>query len=181
MDADRAQQVHGDAELLFDAASVDQAIAALAAAVEAECREDFPLLLCVMNGGLLVTAELLKRLPVDLRLDYIHATRYREQVVGSGIYWRVVPAQSLEGRSVVVVDDIFDEGITLSAIVDYCRQRGASSVTSVVLVDKCHARKVAGFSPDIVGLRLPDRYLYGFGMDYKGYLRNCSEIYAVRE
>jgi hypoxanthine phosphoribosyltransferase len=161
------------------ASDVDQALDSMAADVMQSLTGAPPVLLCVMNGGLLVAAELLKRVSVDLTLDYIHATRYRDKTQGQHIEWRALPAKSLADRQVVVVDDIFDEGLTLSAIVDYCWEQGAAGVTAVVLVNKLHDRKVAGFVPEVVGLQLPDHYLYGFGMDYKGYLRNRSAIYAV--
>ena len=170
--AEQSVCVAGESEI---AAALD----AMALAIRRHLSGDPVVLLCAMNGGVLVAAEMLKRLSLDLQFDYVHATRYRDRTVGDAIEWRVLPSRSLSGCQVVVVDDIFDQGWTLAAIVDYCQEQGASSVLSVVLVDKQHQRKVHGFRPDVVGITLPDHYLYGFGMDYKGFLRNRSAIYAV--
>lgn len=166
------------AECVATAEQVQRALDQMAASILA--LEPGPaVLLCVMNGGLMVAAELLKRLPQPLRLDYVHATRYREGTRGGDIHWRAVPRENLAGAAVIVVDDIYDEGHTLAAIADDCRARGASRVISAVLVDKQHGRKASAPAPEVVGLRLPDRYLVGFGMDYQGYLRNNSAIYAL--
>ena len=174
--------VCGTSECVASAGDTCRALDNMASAIVRTVASDNSLvMLCVMNGGLMVAAELLKRISVDLTFDYIHATRYRDRNIGGSIEWRAVPARSLAGQQVVVVDDIFDEGWTLAAIVDYCVAQGARSVTSVVLVDKRHERKVPGFRPDVIGMVLPDRYLYGFGMDYKGYLRNRPAIYALQD
>ena len=81
--------------------------------------------------------------------------------------------------SVLIVDDILDEGLTLDAIVGYCRQQGAKEVHSAVLVEKNHARRANHISATFTGLQVDDRYVFGCGMDYKGYMRNLPEIYAI--
>jgi hypoxanthine phosphoribosyltransferase len=87
----------------------------------------------------------------------------------------------LRDRTVLVVDDILDEGLTLAAIVDFCRQQGARAVYSAVLVEKVHDRKSAAVEADFIGIKVEDRYVFGYGMDYHGYLRNVRGIYAVSE
>jgi hypoxanthine phosphoribosyltransferase len=133
-----------------------------------------------MNGGLVLTAALLARLHFALRVDYMHATRYRERTSGSDLHWKVEPSQDLAGKDVLVVDDILDEGYTLDAILAYCRRQSPASLRTAVLVRKMHSR---GVSPavDFIGLEVPDRYVFGYGMDYKGYWRNAPGIYAVAE
>lgn len=163
------------------AGEVDAALQRMAAQISASGLSAPIVLLCVMRGGLLVAAELLKRLDLPLRLDYVQVSRYREGTRPAGLNWEVLPREPLAGASVIVVDDIFDEGCTLEAIVEYCQAQGAGRVLSAVLVDKKHDRKSVSYRPDVVGLNLPDRYLFGFGMDYKGYLRNCPAIYALPE
>ena len=98
---------------------------------------------------------------------------------GSELEWHRLPALSLHGRDVLILDDILDEGATLAAVVAHCRAQRAARVLTAVLVDKRHERKVTGIRADFVGLRVEDRYLYGYGMDYRGYLRNAAGIYAV--
>jgi hypoxanthine phosphoribosyltransferase len=114
-----------------------------------------------------------------LQIDYLHATRYQDNTQGSELEWHRLPALSLHEREVLILDDILDEGATLAAVVAHCRAQGAARVLTAVLVDKRHERKVPGIHADFVGLRAVDRYLYGYGMDYRGYLRNAAGIYAV--
>jgi hypoxanthine phosphoribosyltransferase len=152
MNADRAQQVHRSAELLFDDKSVDKAIAALAKKVEAECGEDFPLLLCVMNGGLYLTGQLLRHWDFPLTLDYVHATRYRLATLGKDVLWKAYPQNEINDRNVIIVDDIFDQGYTLEEVKSYCHKHGARKISSVFLIRKSHQRKVADIQPDHVGL-----------------------------
>jgi hypoxanthine phosphoribosyltransferase len=138
-----------------------------------------PLLLCVMTGGLVPASELFTRLDFPLQLDYLHATRYQGTRGGAELKWVARPSQALRGRTVLVVDDILDEGLTLAAILAYCREQGAAAVYSAVLVEKLHQRKASGLRADFVGVQVEDRYVFGYGMDYHGYWRNVRGIYAV--
>lgn len=174
-----AQQVYDEAECLFDRAQVEAAITRLAAAITQRLAGDNPLVLCVLNGALIPTGQLLTHLEFPLELDYVHATRYRGATAGGELNWLARPRTPLRGRSVLVVDDILDEGATLAAILDDCRRQGARQVLSAVLVEKMHDRK-NGLQADFVGLQVADRYVFGFGMDYKEYLRNAPGIFAVK-
>lgn len=173
------RQVRADADCLFTPEHVESALDDIAQKITAKHRDNNPLVLCVMNGGLIVTGSLLLRLDFPLEQDYLHATRYRNETRGGDIKWRVEPTCSLKGRHVLVVDDILDEGYTLAAIVEHCRQAGAHSVETVALIEKLHDRK-HGIVADYIGLQTEDRYLFGYGMDYKGYLRNAAGIFAVK-
>lgn len=139
-----------------------------------------PVVLCVMKGGLVPAGRLLTRLDFPLRLDYLHVTRYREETAGSELQWLKTHDESLRDRDVLIIDDILDEGITLAAIAEHCRSEGASRVLSAVVIEKEHGRS-NGFKADFVGLTVEDRYVFGYGMDYKGYLRNVPGIYAVND
>lgn len=173
--------VQRSAICVADEQQVAAAIDAMAGAIERARLPEPVVLLCVMNGGMIVASELLQRLRGRLTLDYIHASRYQQQLQGAAIAWKALPGETLRGKAVVVVDDIFDEGVTLAAVEDYCLAQGASTVLSAVLVDKRHGRKCNSKGPDVVGLSLPDHYLFGMGMDYKGYLRNSRAIYALND
>ena len=169
-----------ESAVLFDAAAVQAGIDAVAADLGERCQEGEWLVLCVMQGGLMFTSELLKRLDTALlTLDYIRVTRDRGGTTGGELEFRAAPETPLEGRSVLVLDDIFDEGHTLAAIDHWCRENGAANVVNAVLLDKRHDRKVSGFRPDVAGLTCEDRYVFGFGMDYEGYFRNLPEIRAL--
>jgi hypoxanthine phosphoribosyltransferase len=181
-----AQQVLDQAELIYDAGQISAALDKLAEqisyAVAAQANLTQPVIvISVMNGGLILSGHLLTRFKFPLQVDFIHATRYRNCTSGGELEWKVEPHQSLKGRSLIVLDDILDEGYTLQAIVDYCKLQGAAKVISAVLVEKIHTRRTPNVSCDFIGLQVEDRYVFGFGMDYKGYHRNLNGIYAVAE
>ena len=173
------QRVQQDAELLHSAAEVEAAIADMAQKISAKLDDSDPLVLCTMNGGLITTGKLLPLLDFPLTLDAINVSRYRNETSGGEINWLQKPTTPLKGRTLIIVDDILDEGITLAAIIEYCKSEGAKAVYSVVLVDKM-LDKPKPVSADFVGLQVVDRYVFGYGMDYKGYLRNASGIYACK-
>jgi hypoxanthine phosphoribosyltransferase len=153
----------------------------LAGEISEQFRDKNPLVYTVMNGGLIFAGKLLPRLDFPLELAYLHATRYGMATVGTRLDWRVRPTQKLEGRHVLVLDDILDEGHTLNAILEYLRDEGAADVRSAVLVHKLHERKaLPGMRADFSGLDVEDRFLFGCGMDYQGYWRNTGGIYAVK-
>lgn len=170
-----------EADCLVEPASIERALDLMAERMTADLADRLPVFYCVMNGGLITTGHLLTRLGFPLEVDYLHATRYRSELRGGDLFWRVSPEVPMNGRHVVIVDDILDEGATLAAILDYCQRAGAASVSTAVLVEKRHDRKaVAGLAADYCGLEVEDRYVFGFGMDYKGYWRNAPGIFAPR-
>jgi hypoxanthine phosphoribosyltransferase len=180
--AQNAQNVLSRSECLFDRAAVNTALDAMAERIAADLSEENPLVLCLMTGGLVPTSELLLRLYFPLELDYIHATRYGENTYGgTQLNWLAKPRTSLEDRNVLIVDDILDEGQTLASVIGYCKEQKAKSVRSAVLVEKDHDRKSGIDKADYTGLIVPDRYVFGFGMDYKGFLRNVPGIYAAQK
>jgi len=174
-----AQSVYQEADCLFERAQVEMAIEKMADEITQAIANENPLVLCVMSGALIPAGILLTHLDFPLEIDYVHATRYRGATTGGEINWLVRPRTPVQGRTVLVVDDILDEGITLAAILKDLREQGAHRVLSAVLVDKLHDRK-EGLSADFVALEVPDRYVFGYGMDYKEYLRNAPGIYAVK-
>ena len=153
----------------------------MAAEISARLADANPLVYAVMNGGLILAGRILPRLPFPLEVAYLHATRYGHAIQGTLLDWRVRPTQDLRGRTVLVLDDILDEGHTLEAIIAHLKEEGAAEVLSAVLVHKLHERKARpGMRADFTGLDIPDRFLFGCGMDYKGYWRNAPGIYAVK-
>lgn len=181
MTCDEANKLLAEADLLVKESEVDAAMERLATEITVRLKEANPVVLCVMNGGMIFTGQLLPRLAFPLEVDYAHATRYGHETNGVALRWSVRPHLDLRGRTVLLLDDILDEGITLSAIADYCRQQGAVEVLMAVLVEKLHLRKVTpGMCADFSGLEVGDRFLFGYGLDYKGYWRNAPGIYAVK-
>jgi hypoxanthine phosphoribosyltransferase len=176
-----ASRVLADSDLVYTAAEIDAALERLAQAINARLEGDELLVLTVMLGGLVTAGRLLPRLTMPLSLDYVHATRYRGETRGKELEWRMLPSSSIRGKRVLVVDDILDQGVTLCAVKAHCITQGAQEVYSAVLVDKTHKRPRQLASADFTGVRVPDRYVFGCGMDYRGYFRNLATIRAVRE
>src|SRR3990167_4168321 len=181
VDLAHIRQVMAEADCLYSNAEVEVAIDTMAAAINGELAERNPVGFCVMNGGLIFSGKLLPKLDFPLELSYLHATRYRNETSGGELFWKAKPEISFIDRDVLIIDDILDEGHTLGAIVDFCRHAGASAVHTAVLIDKDHQRKARpDLQADYVGLPCIDRYIFGYGMDYKGYWRNAAGIYAVK-
>ena len=176
-----ANKVMSEADLLVTGTDVSGAIDRMANEITEQLKGSNPVLLCIMNGGLIFTGQLLTRLLFPLEVDYVHATRYGHETTGAQLHWTVRPQLDLKGRTVLLLDDILDEGVTLAAIAGYCRQQGAADVFMAVLVEKLHLRKVTpGMRADFTGIEAGDRFLFGYGLDYKGYWRNAPGIYAVK-
>jgi hypoxanthine phosphoribosyltransferase len=171
-------QVLADAEMLYSEHQVEVALDKLATSITEDLSEKNPLLLCVMVGAVVTGGKLATRLNFPLQVDYVHATRYRGKTKGGELTWRAKSSIEVKDRDVLVIDDIFDEGVTLKIIHETLLNEGAKSVQSVALVNKLHDRKV-DYLPKYIGLDVPDRYVFGYGMDYKNYLRNAAGIYAV--
>lgn len=175
------QQVMAEADILFTTEEVEAAIDRVAQQINQQLVDSNPVVFCVMNGGLIFSGKLLTKLTFPLEQSYLHASRYRNETSGGELFWKAKPEISLMDREVLIVDDILDEGHTLSAIAEYCQREGASKVHTAVLMDKKHDRKArADLKADFVGLYCEDRYIFGYGMDYKGYWRNAAGIYAVK-
>ncbi len=179
-EADSAWSAYLQADRLYSREDIERALDRMAGEIGACLSGRDPLVLAVLTGGMIPAAQLVLRLDFPLTLDYLHATRYRGATRGGELHWLARPRHELAGRTVLVVDDILDEGITLAAILDYCRQVGAEAVYSAVLVDKIRPREVLPRA-DFTGLTVPDRYVFGYGMDYHDYLRNLPGIYALKE
>ena len=174
------QQVFDKADCLHDMHAVNKALDGMASQITQQMRHSNPIVLCVMVGALIPAGHLLTRLHFPLEVDYVHATRYRGALSGGEIHWKVRPSSSIEGRTVLIVDDILDGGITLAAIIDEVRALGAKKVYSAVLVDKYCKRVPNGLDKaDFVGLQIEDHYIFGYGMDYNEYLRNAPGIFVV--
>ena len=181
LNLEEIKRAREEADCLADAATVEAALERMAAEITARLADANPLVYAVMNGGLILAGRILPRLPFPLELAYLHATRYGHAIQGTLLDWRVRPTQDLRGRTVLVLDDILDEGHTLKAIIEHLKDEGAAEVLSAVLVHKLHDRKATpGMRADFSGLDIADRFLFGCGMDYKGYWRNAPGIYAVK-
>ncbi len=173
--------VLAEADLLKSPEDVSQAIEQLATDITASLKDEVPVVFTVMNGGLVLAGQLLPKLLFPMEVGYMHATRYRGEEVGSDmLQWQAPPSVDMEGRTVLILDDIFDEGHTLAAVLEACKAQGAARVLTAVLVNKQHDRKADNMTVDFVGLEVEDRFVFGCGMDYRGFWRNAAGIYAVK-
>ena len=174
------KEVYAKSTCVYTANEVEAALDRMAINMTQDLQDENPLFLCVMIGGMVPTGNLLPRLDFPLEVDYVHATRYQGKTRGGELTWLVKPRTSLEGRTVLIVDDILDGGVTLAGIVDYVKNNGAKAVLTAVLVDKHHKRVENGLQKaDYVGLTIDDHFIFGYGMDYNEYLRNAPGIFMV--
>lgn len=165
-------------ELIHSAEAVEAAIHQLSQDVTRTLENTTPVVICVMGGGVVFAGQLLTKLHFPLELDYVHASRYQNETVGKTLHWKALPKLDLTDRTVLLVDDILDEGITLKAIQEKCLALGASQVYSTVLVEKKldHPKPITA---EFVGLEVPNQYVFGYGMDVYGWWRNLPAIYAL--
>ncbi len=173
------EQYLQQAELIYSADDVSAAIQQMAAAIRGPFADTQPLVLCVMGGAVFFAGQLLPLLDFPLEFDYVQASRYHNGTSGQHLVWKVSPGENVAGRTVLLLDDILDEGHTLAAVRDKCLAAGAARVVVAVLTEKEIGREKP-IEADFVGLRLPDRYVFGCGMDVHGWWRNLPAIYALR-
>lgn len=178
MDVARAWRFLEQSDLVASADEVQAALRRVAGEIEARLANAYPLVLAVMGGAVVFAGQLLPLLRFPLDFDYIHASRYGAQTRGAAIDWRVGPPASVRGRSVLVVDDILDGGHTMAAIRERLLGLGAQAFHCAVLVEKTLDQQKP-IQADFVGLRIPDRFVFGYGMDAKGFWRNLPEIRAM--
>jgi hypoxanthine phosphoribosyltransferase len=174
------QQILNDADLIFSAQQVTAAINKVAAEIKESLSQTTPLVLSVMGGAVVFSGQLLPLLDFPIEFDFVQATRYHDQTHGSDLRWGVLPTRKVQGKTVLVLDDILDEGITLAAVRDKCLELGAKRVLVAVLTEK-DTGHLKPIKADFTGLILPNRYVFGCGMDVHGWWRNLPAIYALKE
>jgi hypoxanthine phosphoribosyltransferase len=179
-DSQDNDEILAGAELIHSADTVAAAVERVAARIEEKLGGTNPLMLCVMNGGVPFAGQLLIRLGFPLDFDYLHVTRYGRATSGGALSWRSLPQTPIEGRTVLIVDDILDDGLTLAAIVERMREMGAAACHTAVAADKQKDGKKP-LEADFTALTVPDRFVFGYGMDVRGKWRNLPAIYAMKE
>lgn len=175
---EEAQRILDQAEEVCSAADVVAAVTRVAGEVTEQLGQRHPLVLAVMGGAVVFAGQLLPQLPFPLEFDYLHVTRYDDSNAGGALRWLAAPRGNIAGRTLLVVDDILDEGITLAAIKLRLLELGAAACYTAVFAEKDLGREKP-IAADFVGVTLPDRYLFGFGMDVSGAWRNLPAVYAV--
>ncbi|GMG91271.1 hypoxanthine-guanine phosphoribosyltransferase [Cupriavidus metallidurans] len=178
MTAEQARELWLDSEEIVSAEEVQNSLDRMAHDITEKMGDTFPLVLSVMGGAVVFTGMLLPKLQFPLEFDYIHLSRYNNKTVGGEMQWRVAPRESVKDRVVLVLDDILDEGETMAAIRQRIMDMGAKECHAAVLCEKT-LTKIKPMHPDFCGFQVPDRYVFGCGMDVKGYWRNLGAIRAL--
>jgi hypoxanthine phosphoribosyltransferase len=174
------QQVYKKATCIYSKKEVEEALDKMALDICKKVGDKSPVFLCVLIGGIIPLGNLLTRLDFPLEIDYVHVGRYGNNTVGGELNWKARPKTKLKDRTVVIVDDILDEGVTLALIKQFCENEGASEIFTAALIDKQKARSPEGIQDvDFKGLVIEDKFVFGYGLDYQEYLRNAPGIYAV--
>ncbi|MFT5425480.1 MAG: hypoxanthine phosphoribosyltransferase [Gammaproteobacteria bacterium] len=173
-------RIQAEADLIYSFEEIEAAIERMAEEITLELADKNPIVLCLMIGAVIPTGKLLPLLNFPLQVEYVHATRYQGETNGGELHWIRKPTIELQDRHVLIVDDILDEGTTLKAIVDECKSQQAKTIQTAVLADKQLNRERTFKQADFTGVMVPNRYVFGYGMDYKEYLRNAPGIYAVK-
>ena len=178
---DQINAMKANATLLFSLDDINQAVDKMAEDITEVLADKNPVIIGVMIGALIPFANLVMRLDFPLEMDYVHATRYQGEIEGTDLHWKVKPSKNLKDRVVLIVDDILDGGVTLAAIVDEIKSLGAAKIYTAVLVDKFENRQANGLQQaDFVGLDVSNHFVFGYGLDYKDYLRNAPGIYIAK-
>jgi hypoxanthine phosphoribosyltransferase len=168
------------ADVIHSAETVAEAVTRVAGEIANKLADTNPLLLCVMSGGVPFAGHLMMKLDFPLDFDYLHVTRYGQGTSGGALSWRSAPLTPVKGRTVLVIDDILDEGLTLAAIVEHMMRSGAKACYTAVATDKVKGKEKP-IKADFVALTVPDRFVFGYGMDVRGLYRNLPAIYAMKE
>lgn len=179
-DTHEAKAILANAELIYSEEAVAAAVRRVAGEITQRLGESDPVLLCVMTGGVPFAGQLMTQLQFPLDFDYLHVTRYGQELSGGALSWRAAPRIPIAGRTVLIVDDILDEGLTLAAIVARMKELGAAACYTAVATDKLNGKKKP-LQADFVALTVPDRFVFGYGMDVSGKWRNLPAIYAMKD
>ena len=176
----QARQILQDAELLHSTEQVQGVLHKVASQINARLADQHPLVLSVMGGAVVFSGQLLPLLDFPLDFDYVHVSRYGDARKGGEMQWKVEPRENVRGRVVLLLDDILDEGRTLATLHERVMALGAVKCYSAVFADKQNGREKP-IRADFVGIELPNRFVFGYGMDIQGAWRNLPAIYAVKE
>jgi hypoxanthine phosphoribosyltransferase len=166
------------ASRVVTAREIAEAYRALAGQLRAYFDDGPCTLLGILLGGLFPLVRISECLAGDYLLDTCRVSRYGNATSGGAVSWVSAPTSDLRDRTILLVDDIFDEGVTLDFVARHCHDSGAARVVTVALIRKQHARHRAA-APDHAGIEVADRYVFGAGMDYRGHWRHLPDIWAL--
>ena len=167
-------------KVLLSEEEVDARIQQVAAKISKDYAGKEVHLICVLKGGVFFTCELAKRITVPVTMDFMSVSSYGAGTKSSGIVKIVKDLdQSIEGRDVLVVEDIIDSGRTLSHLMKILNERKPSSICLCTLLDKPERREVDDVNVDYTGFQVPDEFVVGYGLDYDQLYRNLPYVGVV--
>lgn len=170
-----------DKELVLAAEQIQARVRELAAQLSTELTGKRPLLVGILNGAFIFLSDLVRHLTVPVQIDFIRLASYGDSDTSSGKITMTKDLElPLEGRDVIVVEDIVDTGLTLRWLVDQLRSRGPASVKVCALIDKQERREIE-VEVDYVGFKVPDGFLVGYGLDFNEDWRHLPAVYALKK
>ncbi|ALC87085.1 MULTISPECIES: hypoxanthine phosphoribosyltransferase [Bacillaceae] len=168
-------------EVLLTEEQIQEKTRELGAALSEEYKDKFPLAIGILKGAMPFMSDLMKRVDTYIEMDYMDVSSYGNATVSSGEVKIVKDLNtSVEGRDILIIEDIIDSGMTLSYLVDLFKYRKAKSIKLVTLLDKPSGRKV-DLQADYVGFEVPDAFVVGYGLDYAEKYRNLPYVGVLKK
>ena len=166
---------------LYSREQIDKRVAEMAAEIEAEFAGSDLIALCVLKGAVFFCADLVRQMKMDVSLDFIQISSYGNQKYSSGVVTILKePQLDMRGKSVLIVEDIIDSGLSIREVHNYIESRGAARVKTASFLDKPKARKVP-FTPDFVGFSIDPQFVIGYGLDFAEKYRNIPEVQVLSD
>lgn len=167
--------------ILYDEATIHRRLDELAARITSDYRERELTIVAILNGSVILMADLLRRIPLPLKLDCLSVASYHGGTKSVGeLMFRQVPLPDIAGRHVLILDDILDSGVTLATVREKLEDAGPLSIRTCVLLEKKRTR-VRAVEPDYVGFEIADEFVVGYGLDYMERYRNLPCIGVLRK
>lgn len=167
-------------EVLISESEIAEKIRELGLILSKDYQGKNPLMVCVLKGAILFMSDLVREMDIPLELDFMAVSSYGVSTESSGVV-RIIKDldTTVEGRDIIVVEDIIDTGLTLSYLIDLLNRRNINSIKVVTLLDKPHRRTV-NLKPNYCGFTIPDEFVVGYGLDYAEKYRNLSYIGVLK-
>lgn len=160
---------------------LDEKTAELAKAIERDYKGKDLLLVGVLKGGFIFLADLVRKLSMDLEIDFISVSSYGNSTESSGVVRIIKDIDSdITGKHILLVEDLIDTGLTLNYLKELFNTKGCASVKLAAILDKPERRKV-DLTVDYAGITIPDEFVVGYGLDWAGKYRNLPDVCVVEE
>lgn len=166
--------------LFLTAEDIDKAVEQVAEMINLDMQGKNPLFICVLNGAFIFASDLLKKVDVECEITFVKLSSYSGTRTTNTVRELIGLDQPLAGRTVIIIEDIIDTGITMGYTLKKLRDLGATDVRIASLLFKPEAFK-KNYAIDYVGIVIPNEFIVGYGLDYNGHGRNLPDIYKIIE